>query len=85
MFAAESRHVLMIGVLAYLLDGAGWIMYFQSIIAGPITIVGTLSAAYPALTILFAHWFLGETLESDPVRRRGPGNRRLRWPRLPTG
>jgi drug/metabolite transporter (DMT)-like permease len=49
-------------VLAYLLDGAGWIMYFQSIIAGPITIVGTLSAAYPALTILFAHWFLGETL-----------------------
>jgi len=49
-------------VLAYLLDGTGWIMYFQSIIAGPITIVGTLSAAYPALTIVFAHWFLGETL-----------------------
>jgi len=37
-------------------------MYFQSIIAGPITIVGTLSAAYPAITIVFAHWFLGETL-----------------------
>jgi drug/metabolite transporter (DMT)-like permease len=62
VFAAESRHVLTIGVLAYLLDGTGWIMYFQSIIAGPITIVGTLSAAYPALTIMFAHWFLGETL-----------------------
>src|ERR1700735_2662160 len=62
VFAAGDRHVLVIGVLAYLLDGAGWIMYFQSIIAGPITIVGTLSAAYPALTIVFAHWFLGETL-----------------------
>src|SRR6202035_1388573 len=49
VFAAEGRHVLAIGVLAYLLDGTGWIMYFQSIIAGPITIV-------------FAHWFLGETL-----------------------
>jgi|KBSMisStaDraftv2_1062788.scaffolds.fasta_scaffold154133_2 drug/metabolite transporter (DMT)-like permease len=62
VFAEEGRRVLLIGVLAYLLDGTGWILYFQSIIAGPITIVGTLSAAYPALTIVFAHWFLGETL-----------------------
>ncbi len=62
VFAEEGRRVLAIGVLAYLLDGTGWILYFQSIIAGPITIVGTLSAAYPALTIVFAHWFLGETL-----------------------
>src|ERR1700675_4135356 len=61
-FAGETRAVLAMGVCASLLDGAGWIMYFQSIIAGPITIVGTLSAAYPALTIVFAHWFLGETL-----------------------
>lgn len=66
VLAAQGRNVLAIGVLAYLLDGAGWIMYFQSIIAGPITIVGTLSAAYPAITIVFAHWFLGETL--SPVQ-----------------
>src|ERR1700684_2851717 len=32
VFAAEDRHVLAIGVFAYLLDGAGWIMYFRSII-----------------------------------------------------
>ena len=62
VFAPENREVLLVGVLAYLLDGTGWIMYFRSIIAGPITIVGTLSAAYPAITILLAHWFLGETL-----------------------
>jgi drug/metabolite transporter (DMT)-like permease len=62
VFATQGRQVFAIGVLAYLLDGFGWIMYFQSIIAGPITIVGTLSAAYPAVTIVFAHWFLGETL-----------------------
>lgn len=62
VLAVHGRNVLAIGVLAYLLDGAGWILYFQSIIAGPITIVGTLSAAYPAITIVFAHWFLGETL-----------------------
>ncbi len=62
MFAGEHREFLVVGILAYLLDGAGWILYFQSIIAGPITIVGTLSAAYPAITVLLAHWFLGETL-----------------------
>jgi drug/metabolite transporter (DMT)-like permease len=62
VLTAQGHPVFAIGVLAYLLDGAGWIMYFQSIIAGPITIVGTLSAAYPAITIVFAHWFLGETL-----------------------
>jgi drug/metabolite transporter (DMT)-like permease len=62
VLAAQGRHLLAVGVLAYLLDGLGWIMYFKSIIAGPITIVGTLSAAYTAITIVFAHWFLAETL-----------------------
>ncbi|MEW6055654.1 MAG: DMT family transporter [Bdellovibrionota bacterium] len=63
-FALEGREFLYVGVLAYLLDGAGWILYFQSIVAGPITIVGTLSAAYPALTVLFARIFLHEELLS---------------------
>lgn len=62
-FSAEGRSFLTAGVLAYVLDGAGWILYFQSIVAGPITIVGTLSAAYPALTVVFARIFLGETLQ----------------------
>ena len=60
--AADGHAFLGLGVLAYMLDGTGWILYFESIVAGPITIVGTLSAAYPALTVVFAHWFLGETL-----------------------
>ena len=53
---------LAIGTFAYMLDGLGWILYFQSIVLGPITIVGTLSAAYPALTVVFAGMFLGEKL-----------------------
>ena len=61
-FAPESRAFLLTGIFAYILDGTGWILYFQSIVAGPITIVGTLSAAYPALTVLFARMFLGEAL-----------------------
>ena len=51
-------HFLLVGAFAYMLDGAGWILYFESIVAGPITIVGTLSAAYPALTVIFAKFFL---------------------------
>ena len=47
---------------AYLLDGLGWLLYFQAIVHGPIAIVGTLSAAYPALTVLFARLFLREAL-----------------------
>jgi drug/metabolite transporter (DMT)-like permease len=60
--APDGHAFLALGVFAYMLEGTGWILYFESIVAGPITIVGTLSAAYPALTIVFAHWFLGETL-----------------------
>lgn len=61
-FSPEGRSFMWAGILAYILDGAGWIMYFESIVAGPITIVGTLSAAYPATTVIFARLFLGETL-----------------------
>ena len=49
-------------LLAYLVDGVAWILYFLAIVHGPIAIVGTLSAAYPALTILFARFFLHEHL-----------------------
>jgi transporter family protein len=61
-FSHGISRLYMIGILAYVMDGAGWILYFQSIVAGPITIVGTLSAAYPALVIVFARIFLNETL-----------------------
>jgi bacterial/archaeal transporter family protein len=60
--AAGGRQFLSSGVLAYLFDGAAWILYFQSIVLGPVAIVGTLSAAYPALTVVFARLFLGEEL-----------------------
>ena len=61
-FAAEGRQFAFWGLLAYALDGLAWIFYYQSITYGPISIVGTLSAAYPALTVVFARSFLGEDL-----------------------
>jgi len=60
--APSGRHFLGFGVLSYLFDGVAWILYFQSVVLGPVAIVGTLSAAYPALTIVFARIFLGEAL-----------------------
>jgi drug/metabolite transporter (DMT)-like permease len=60
--APDGQHFLLLGVFSYVLDGLAWILYFESIIAGPVTIVGTLSAAYPALTVIFARVFLGEEL-----------------------
>jgi len=61
-FAAGGREFAFWGLFAYLLDGIAWIFYYQSITYGPISIVGTLSAAYPALTVIFARVFLGEDL-----------------------
>ena len=62
LLAADARQFLTTGVIAYLFDGLAWILYFQSITAGPVAIVGTLSAAYPALTVVFARLFLHEQL-----------------------
>ncbi len=62
LLAAHGLRFLAFGVLAYLFDGAAWILYFQSIVLGPVAIVGTLSAAYPALTVVFARLFLHEEL-----------------------
>jgi drug/metabolite transporter (DMT)-like permease len=62
VLAPEGREFAFWGLLAYVLDGAAWIFYYQSLTYGPISIVGTLSAAYPALTVIFARAFLGEDL-----------------------
>ncbi len=62
VFALENRQFATWGLLAYVLDGSAWIFYYQSIVHGPISIVGTLSAAYPALTVILARVFLGEML-----------------------
>lgn len=61
-FATEGQQFAFWGLLAYVLDGIAWIFYYRSLTYGPISIVGTLSAAYPALTVIFARSFLGEEL-----------------------
>jgi drug/metabolite transporter (DMT)-like permease len=64
LYTEESAPFVAVCLVAYLLDGTAWLLYFQAIVHGPISIVGTLSAAYPALTVLFARVFLGEMLSA---------------------
>jgi drug/metabolite transporter (DMT)-like permease len=61
-FGADHVAFVQYGLLAYVLDGIAWIFYYQSIVYGPISIVGTLSAAYPALAVIFSRMFLAEQL-----------------------
>jgi drug/metabolite transporter (DMT)-like permease len=62
VWSADHREFATLAILAYVLDGIAWIFYYQSIVHGPISIVGTLSAAYPAMTPLFARLVLNEQL-----------------------
>ena len=62
VLAVEGRDFAAVGLIAYVLDGLAWIFYYQSIVHGPISIVGTLSAAYPPLTVVFARVYLAELL-----------------------
>ncbi len=64
VLAPAHRDFLHWGLAAYLLDGIAWIFYYQSIVHGPISIVGTLSAAYPALTVVLARLLLDEKLST---------------------
>lgn len=41
---------------------SGYLFYFESIMDGPVAIAGTISAAYPALTVVGAVLLLSETL-----------------------
>jgi uncharacterized membrane protein len=63
-FNAEGRQFLFCGLLAGALDAAGWVLYFESLLGGPVSIVGTVSAAYPVVTAVLARIFLAEHLSS---------------------
>lgn len=60
--AALPAGAFLVGTLAYVLEGAAWVCYYESIARGPVSVVGTLSAAYAAPNVLFAYLFLGERL-----------------------
>ena len=60
--SALPAGAFMVGILAYVIEGAAWVCYYESVARGPVSIVGTMSAAYAAPNVLFAYLFLGERL-----------------------
>lgn len=68
-FAPEVHQFLFCGLLAGTLDAAGWVLYFESLLGGPVSIVGTVSAAYAVVTALEARIFLDEYL--SPIQYLG--------------
>ena len=48
------------GTLSYLLDGMAWAAYFICIKYAPITIVGTVAAAYPAIVMVVLYLWIGQ-------------------------
>ncbi len=61
---AGDMYGLVAGLLAALTGTLGYIFYYEGILTGSVGLMGTVTAAYPAPTILLSLWFLGETLDA---------------------
>ena len=73
MVWSQSVHVSLedaiIAVTSCLVGVIGYLCFFESIMEGQVAIAGTISAAYPALTVLGAYLILSESL--TPVQSIG--------------
>jgi drug/metabolite transporter (DMT)-like permease len=67
--ALEGRQFLYCATLANLLEGIAVILYFESLKGGLVSIVGPITAASPAVTVVLAYFFLEEIL--TPVQYGG--------------
>jgi len=54
--------VLLIGLMAALLGRAGYYAYLEALESGPVTIVGSITAAYPAIITILALTVLHESI-----------------------
>lgn len=59
---ASDPYGLVAGFLAALTGTLGYIFYYEGILVASVGLMGTVTAAYPAPTILLSIWLLGETL-----------------------
>jgi len=63
--AAVDGRLLLIGFLAGISGILGYIFYYEGIQTGTVGLLGTVTAAYPAPTVLLSLAFLGETLRGE--------------------
>jgi drug/metabolite transporter (DMT)-like permease len=67
--APEGRQFLYCATLANLVEGIAVILYYESLKGGLVSIVGPITAASPAVTVVLAYFFLEELL--TPAQYRG--------------
>ncbi|MBC7545830.1 MAG: DMT family transporter [Candidatus Sericytochromatia bacterium] len=58
---ASSRFILL-SLLGQAINAVAWLYYYKALEKGSVSIVGTITAAYPCVTVLLAWMFLGEKL-----------------------
>ncbi len=61
---ASDPYGIVAGFLAALTGTLGYIFYYEGILVGSVGLMGTVTAAYPAPTILLSLWLLGETMDA---------------------
>ncbi len=57
-----DEYGIVAGLLAALTGTVGYIFYYEGILVGSVGLMGTITAAYPAPTILLSLWLLGESV-----------------------
>lgn len=62
--STADSYGIIAGFLAALTGTLGYIFYYEGILVGSVGLMGTVTAAYPAPTILLSIWLLGETVDA---------------------
>jgi transporter family protein len=60
--AQTARAFLFLSLFGNVINSLAWLFYFQAMERGAASIVGTITAAYPVVTVILAWAFLGEQL-----------------------
>ncbi len=60
---SSDAYGIVAGFLAAITGTLGYIFYYEGILVGSVGLMGTVTAAYPAPTILLSLWLLGESLD----------------------
>jgi drug/metabolite transporter (DMT)-like permease len=61
-FAPEGREFFYYAMLSGTLEGIAGVLSFEAMASGPVSIIGPVTAAYPAVTVILAFFFLQELL-----------------------
>jgi transporter family protein len=61
-FDANAGRFVVLSLIGNAINGIAWLYYYKALEKGSVSIVGTITAAYPTVTVLLAWMFLGEKL-----------------------